>query len=225
MDLPGVLEVFTTEASALGRAVAGFADGQWDRRTRCAPWSVRELLGHVCVGLGWVPGMIAQAAPERAEVSAAGYYRPDHRFDTSANAVRIALGRERLAGLEPGALPAAFASVWQEVASRCSREPDDRVVRTRHGDAMLLADFLRTRVVELALHGLDLADAAECEPWLTAPATDVVLGLLFGDEMDRVDEAGLTKESMLRAATGRAKPGVAEADRLENLGIRRLALG
>jgi hypothetical protein len=31
------------------------------------------------------------------------------------------------------------------------------VVLTRHGDRMLLTEFLRTRVLELAVHGLDLA--------------------------------------------------------------------
>jgi len=30
-------------------------------------------------------------------------------------------------------------------------------VLTRHGDVMLLTEFMRTRVLELAVHGLDLA--------------------------------------------------------------------
>lgn len=51
----------------------------------------------------------------------------------------------------------------------CQREPDERVVKTRHGDAMLLSDFLSTRVLELAVHGLDVADAVGAEPWLSAP--------------------------------------------------------
>ena len=226
MDLPGVLDVFAAEAAALGRAVAGVEDdAEWDRATRCAPWSARELLGHVCVVLGWVPGMLAEAAPGRAEISAAGYYRPDHRFDASANAARIALGRERLAGLDPSALPAAFASVWQDVARRCRREPDDRVVRTRHGDAMLLADFLRTRVVELAVHGLDLADALGHESWLTGPAADLVLELVVGADADRASGPGLSKELLLRGATGRALPTAAEADRPASPGLRRLTLG
>lgn len=225
MDLPGVLDVFDAEAAALGRAVAGVEDTEWDRGTRCAPWSVRELLGHVCVVLGWVPGMLAEPAPERAEIDAAGYYRPDHRFDASTNAARIALGRERLAGLDPGALPAAFASVWQDVVRCCRREPGDRVVRTRHGDAMLLADFLRTRVVELAVHGLDLADALGRESWLTGPAADLVLALLLGADAERAAGLGWSRALLLRGATGRAVLSAAEADRLAGLGLRRLTLG
>jgi hypothetical protein len=45
---------------------------------------------------------------------------------------------------------------------------------------MLLTGFLLTRVVEVAVHGLDLTDAVEREPWLTRPAADLVLGLLVG---------------------------------------------
>ena len=52
----------------------------------------------------------------------------------------------------------------------CRHERAGRIVQTRHGDAMLLTDFLTTRVVELAVHGLDVADVLEQQPWLTAPA-------------------------------------------------------
>ncbi|MFI8504487.1 hypothetical protein ACIGFK_39190 [Streptomyces sp. NPDC085524] len=44
------------------------------------------------------------------------------------------------------------------------KESERRVVRTRHGDAMLLADFMLTRVFEVAVHGSDLADALGREP-------------------------------------------------------------
>ena len=52
-------------------------------------------------------------------------------------------------------------------------------MQTRHGDPMLLAEFLRTRVLELAVHGLDLAAALDREPWMTAPAAGVTEDLLL----------------------------------------------
>jgi hypothetical protein len=56
-----------------------------------------------------------------------------------------------------------FAATWQRVDQLCRAEPEDRVVRAGHGDAMLLSQFLVTRVVEVAVHGLDLAEALEHE--------------------------------------------------------------
>ncbi len=47
-------------------------------------------------------------------------------------------------------------------------------MRTRHGDTMLVTEFMRTRVLELAVHGLDLAASAGQAPWLTGAAAGVV---------------------------------------------------
>ena len=179
----------------------------------------------MCVVLGWVPGMLAAEAPERAEISAAAYYRPDHRFDAATNATRIDLGRKRVDDVPVGSLAAEFANVWRGVEARCRREPADRVVRTRHGDAMSLTGFLLTRVVEVAVHGLDLADAVAREPWLTRPAADLVLGLLIGDGAARADGLGWSRARFLRKATGREPLSAEESEQLTGLGIQWLALG
>ena len=225
MDLVQVSDAFAAECAALGRGLGEIAEVDWDRPTRCDPWSVRELLGHVCVVLGWVPGMLAAETPEQAEISAAEYYRPDHRFNAATNANRIDLGRKRVHDVPVGSLAAEFADVWRDVEARCRREPADRVVRTRHGDAMLLTGFLLTRVVEVAVHGLDLADAVEREPWLTRPAADLVLGLLIGDGAARADGLGWSRARLLRKATGREPLSAEESDQLNELGIQWLALG
>jgi hypothetical protein len=54
------------------------------------------------------------------------------------------------------------------------------IVRTRWGDHMRFGDYLVTRVVEVAVHGLDLTDALSRPPVLTAAAADVVTRLLQG---------------------------------------------
>jgi hypothetical protein len=69
-------------------------------------------------------------------------------------------------------------------------------VRTRHGDVMLLTEFMRTRVLELAVHGLDLATGLGRDPWLTG--------------------AG---------AAGRSPLTAAERQVVESTGVRWLALG
>ncbi|MFI2780192.1 maleylpyruvate isomerase N-terminal domain-containing protein [Streptomyces sp. ALB3] len=36
--------------------------------TRCAPWTVGDLLGHVCVVIHWLPGMLEASAPGEAGI-------------------------------------------------------------------------------------------------------------------------------------------------------------
>lgn len=226
MDGVQVLTAFRAEAEALGGGVAGVSRAGWDRPTRCEPWSVRELLGHACVVLGWLPGMLTGVPPERGEVSAAEYYRPDGRFTSASNAARVDLARERAHRHASGAaLAAEFDRLWREVDLRCREEPGGRVVRTRHGDAMLLTDFMVTRVVELAVHGLDLADALGEDPWLTPAAGDVVLRLLVGPRVESVDQLGWGRDHFLRKATGRTPLTAEDSSRLARLGVHWLALG
>ncbi|MGW4895651.1 maleylpyruvate isomerase N-terminal domain-containing protein [Kitasatospora sp. NPDC004240] len=227
MDQGRVLEAFRLEAGELARAVAGLSEAEWDLPTRCEPWRVRDLSAHVRVVIAWLPGMLAAPAPVRAEVSAVEYYRPDERFAPETNAARIALAQDHAADRAQGAgLAGDFAATWQQVHRLCRAEPDGRVVRTRHGDAMLLSEFLLTRVVELSVHGLDLADALGREPWLTPQAGDAVLELLLGpDHTAAVRSLGWDRPGFLRRATGREPLDAVDAARVEDLGIRWLALG
>ncbi|MFG3001640.1 hypothetical protein [Streptomyces sp. NPDC048340] len=75
-----------------------------------------------------------------------------------------------------------------------------------------MSQFLLTRVVEVAVHGLDLADALGREPWLTAAAGDAVVELLVGSEqMAAAGQLGWSRPYFLRRATGREPLQDAEA--------------
>jgi uncharacterized protein (TIGR03083 family) len=204
-----ILDVLVSEADALA---AGLPPDRWAAPTRCAPWNVAELLAHVRVAVGRVTAALAEPAPASATVSAVDYYRPDARFSPAANADRVATARSQAA---PGGLPAFRATVASVVAA-CAAQPPGRVVRTRHGDPMLLDDFLVTRVVEVAVHGFDLADAVAVPSWLTPAAAGMLQDLLLGPGRRAPDPV-----HYLRVATGRADdPGL-----LDRLPARKLALG
>ena len=206
---------------------AGSSADRWSLPTACTPWTVRELLGHIAVTVSWLPGMLAEQAPSHATVDAAQYYRPDPRFSPETNNRRIELAREYSAQAESGAgAPARFEQEWRRVAELCAAEPEDRVVRTRHGDPMLLNDFLVTRVVEVGVHGMDLAAALGSDPWLTHEAADVLTTLLAGDDA----AAQLTALSwepafFIAKVTGRIPMTEQDRTRLDRIGIRWLALG
>ncbi len=227
--MPGeeILDAFRCEAKRLAAATARLTEPDWDRVTRCEPWRVRDLLAHVTIATGRLSAMLAAPAPAKAEVDAAGYYRPDARFAQATNAARVDMASEQAARFPDGLdLAEQFAAVWQSTYEACRAEPADRVVRTRHGDAMLLTDFLLTRVVELAVHGLDLSDALQREPWLTEQAGAVVTRLLLGrDAPTELASLGWDRAEFLRKATGRAPLDETETARVERLGIRWLTLG
>ncbi|MGW2491506.1 maleylpyruvate isomerase N-terminal domain-containing protein [Streptomyces sp. NPDC001606] len=222
-----IVEAFRRECAALGDAVAGLSEAEWNLPTRCAPWTVRDLLGHVCVVIDWLPAMLDAPEPGEAEISAAEYYRPDDRFSPQTNGKRIALAQHRAARPADGAAFAEeFTATWRRVDRLCQGQPEDRTVRTRHGDAMLLSEFLLTRVVEVAVHGLDLADALGREAWLTPGAGDAVAELLLGAEhAPAADKLQWSRSRFLRKATGREPLTEAEAAQVARLGIRWLALG
>ncbi|MBR7833340.1 maleylpyruvate isomerase N-terminal domain-containing protein [Actinospica durhamensis] len=225
-----ILGAFSTEAERLTAELdrsAGSSAERWSLPTACTPWTVRELLGHIAVTVTWLPGMLAEQAPAHATVGAAEYYRPDPRFSPETNNRRIELAREYSAQAESGAgVLALFAQQWRRVADLCAAEPQDRVVRTRHGDPMLLDDFLVTRVVEVGVHGMDLAAALGSDPWLTHEAADVITTLLAGEDA-AAQLAALAWEPafFIAKVTGRIPMTEQDRTQLERIGIRWLALG
>lgn len=222
-----VMTAFSTEAERLSAEMLGLGDEAWSRPTVCEPWTVRELLGHVTVVIGWLPGMLEGDTPAQATVSAVGYYRRDSRFSPETNSRRIDLAGERAARVvDAKDLAGEFDDAWRTAARLCAREPDDRVVRTRHDDPMLLTDFLVTRAVEVAVHGLDLAAAAGRRPWLSESAGHLLAQLLLGPRgLNGVDALGWDQVTFLRKATGREPLTDAETAEVERAGIHWLSLG
>jgi hypothetical protein len=91
---------------------------------------------------------------------------------------------------------------------------------------MLLAEFLRTRVLELAVHGLDLAAALDRPPWMTAPAAEVTEGLLLpaGTAARLRAETGWDQAAAIAGLTGRRPLTPAESELVACAGVGWLAL-
>ncbi|WP_319461875.1 maleylpyruvate isomerase N-terminal domain-containing protein [Micromonospora sp. RTP1Z1] len=219
-----VRAAFRDECARLAEILRGLAEADLDRPTPCPPWTTRDLVAHVRTGAGRLVDMLAAPAPDRAEVDAAGYFGAA-KFTPEVDGARIDSAR-REARERPGVpeVAADFAQAWRATDEAVAAQPPGRLVRTRHGDAMTLTEFLRTRVVEVGVHGLDLAEALDRRPWLTPTAAAVVVDLLTGGRPvpDGLDWDPLT---VIRKATGRA--GLTDRERalVEEAGFRWLAFG
>ncbi|MET8091384.1 maleylpyruvate isomerase N-terminal domain-containing protein [Micromonospora sp. NPDC005220] len=218
-----VRAAFSAECARFTEILAELTHDDLSRPTDCPPWNVRDLIGHVRTGVGRLTDMLAAPAPPHAEVDAAGYFGTA-KFTAEVDADRIADGQRDALRVDRAALATEFDRAWRATEAAVAAAPPDRVVRTRHGDAMRLGEFLRTRVVEVGVHGLDLAAALGRPPWLTPPAAVVIAELLTGG---RPTPAGLSWDrlTLIRKATGRAVLTVPERAAIDAAGFRWLAFG
>lgn len=226
------VDAFRAESAALAGVAAGLADADLRRPSPCPPWTLGALLGHVIVAAGRIDQAIAAAGDFAATgplVSAAGYYRPDHRFSAGTNADRIDLAAALAERLGSAAAISAelAAAAGRSLALLTSVRPDLEV-RTRHGDRMLLTDFAVTRVVELGVHGLDAAIALGRRPWLTDPAANVLEELMLPDPALAGELRALLhcdRSGLIARLTGRAPMSAEDQSALDRLGVTPLVLG
>jgi uncharacterized protein (TIGR03083 family) len=228
--VPGmIMGAFDAESRRLSEIAAGTDDAAFARPSPCLPWTAGELLYHVQMTMERLGVMLAAPEPAgSALVTAPGYYRADRRFSAAVNADRIG-SAQRGAAAVPGAAARArdFSLARERIWSLLQSVPPERVVRTRHGDRMLLTEFLRTRVLELAVHGLDLAVALDRRPWMTVAAAEVTEELLLASSAAARlrAAAGWDRVTLIAKLTGRVPAAAAETRLIDSLGIQRLALG
>ncbi|WP_199044235.1 maleylpyruvate isomerase family mycothiol-dependent enzyme [Glycomyces salinus] len=217
------LVALRAESARLGAVMAGLDDRDWARPTRCAPWDAAALAAHVTIALDRLGPMLAASPPPEATVDAAGYYTRDRRFSPEVDAARVDQAAEAARAGGP-AVADRFARTWQATVEACAQAGPDRLVTTRHGDPMTLADFTLTRVVEVAVHGIDLADATGRPRWTTVPAAAAVAGFLLGGP-GRLEALGWDPVVAIAKAAGRDEATGAERERLAAVGAAPLAFG
>ncbi len=217
------------EAAALANVAACLSEADLARPTRCPPWTVADLLAHVIIAvnrLGQALETPHDGPASDGMVTAAGYYRPGQRFSTVVNDDRIAAAQALAARLRTAAAIAAeLDRSWRHGCQLLEQAPAERIVSTRHGDRMLLTEFATTRVVELGLHGLDVAAGLGREPWLTPQAAEVLAELMLpaGTAARLCASLGVDKTGLIARLAGRAPLSAAEQDLLRD--VDRLSLG
>src|SRR5215472_11671617 len=118
MTARGAVEAFRCEAERLWAVTYGLTAADLRLPSPCLPWTVAGLVCHIVIAAGRVGQALAAARTGTAIpvslITAAGYYRPDHRFSPVVNADRISAATALAQRLgSPGAICAELASTCQ----------------------------------------------------------------------------------------------------------------
>jgi uncharacterized protein (TIGR03083 family) len=151
---------FETAARSFLDLVARVRPDQWDR-SALGTWDVRSLVGHTSrVILVVEQYLLAPAPAEATTPDAEGYYLELFTDLTDHDAIRrrgIGAGQD----IGPHS-PAEFAASLERALSLVVESGPDRIVATGP-IAVRLDEYLRTRVLELVIHCMDIARATGLE--------------------------------------------------------------
>jgi uncharacterized protein (TIGR03083 family) len=152
-----VIDEYCDAARAFSELVGCIQPAEWTNPA-LGEWSVRDLVGHAArsITLVGVYGSPEVFAGDPAEMlTAAGYYQVAMRSIGDPGAVAQ---RGRDAGAALGDNPAALIKTWVHDAEVLLHGGQLQFVASPVGP-MQVDDYLQTRIVELVIHGDDLAIA------------------------------------------------------------------
>jgi hypothetical protein len=130
-------------------------------------WDLRALVGHTSRSLVTVETYLDSPADRVDVPTAADYYLAIAGISGADDAAVVERGRR--AGDALGDDPATFVG---DLAARVGEKLtayDDGYLLTTIAGGMRLDEYLRTRIFELVVHGLDIADATGVDPAFDEP--------------------------------------------------------
>ena len=200
-----ILLTLRAEASALAVNVQHLSTAQLAAGTRCEPWDVLTTLAHVVKGLDRAVAMVRNPVVGAVDPDRLIYYRSSLRSDPERDRTRQAAAIETAGRFSDGGQIAemllAHAEVLGETAAQIGLSS---AVATHWGPVMRLDDYLRTRVVELCVHGMDVSDALNVPSWTTPEAASEVADMireLVGAPLP--DSLDWSEADVVRVGTGR----------------------
>ena len=171
--MPSVKSAFSEAVQQLVEVVGRIPSESWEK-PGLGEWTVRELLSHV---VGAVEAPVASAGQARAiDLDGAAEYYISAMASPSIHqevAERARQGVERL-GDDPAS---ALRTVADRALAAIEEFADDEPMSTSFGTVRLV-DYLPTRILEVVVHTLDIADAAGVSVEPPPDALSVSLALL-----------------------------------------------
>jgi len=198
------IKALAQETLALSAVLDELTPADLTRPSNCPPWNVQELIVHTADSIA-IRSPLPTAEPPSTLSSAADYYRRPER-DTPEYRQRNVDQTQQLARtVLDGASPAQwFSQISRDTLAQLRNDDPNRPVMIRGRNAMRLADWVTTRVISVAAHGLDVAITFGRQPWTTSTALTVIRPV-FVDLLGAEPPAALQWDDhrFLATATGR----------------------
>jgi hypothetical protein len=156
--------------------------------------TVGTLAGHLARSVLQVEWYLDDAQPDPPSIDAPQYYADLEGTRDPASALNVGV-RERSEQTAAGGHQVLVGDVQAclgRLQQRIPQEPDQRRVSAL-GRSITLAEYLRTRCVELAVHSEDLALSLEVPPPPVDEAAEVAVQLLVGAAVRRHGAAAVLR--------------------------------
>jgi uncharacterized protein (TIGR03083 family) len=200
-----VVDALGAECDAFCAALDDVRAADWSVVTNCPPWTVKELVAHVYGSTMLDPSRMRTPADDAPVVATADYYRRPER-DTAQYRQDNVDHWQRFAARFVSGSDVASACVrdWPPMIDRLRVEDRSRLIAMFGGMAMTVDDYLVTRVIGVAAHGVDLAITLDRPRWTTSAALRVVrpaFVALLGEEPPA--SLAWSDQDLLETGTGR----------------------
>lgn len=163
-------------------------EAAWDGPSALREMSVRALAGHLSRATTSVDRYLDRPEPDDPPIRAGTYFAtavPDDDIFSEVNTSVRDTG-EQEAGAGHAALVVRLDEAILRLEARLAAEPPERKVRVFQDLVLVLDEYLRTRIVELAVHIDDLAVSAGIEtPPLPEPATEIAMNTMLEVALER----------------------------------------
>jgi hypothetical protein len=196
-------ETLKVECDAVASVASRLGEHEFGTQTACAPWDIKALPAHMWRDLFRIPKALEGPEPLTANVDAIGYWTA---YDPRGDAPSIAThAMETAAEYDTGAqVLAAFQELVVECYSLASQCGPERRIELWWGPHMRLDEFLKTRILEIVVHCVDLTDALQERPVATTHGLVVTVTILDGLLAEkRPTELAWSDIDFIRKGTGR----------------------
>lgn len=166
------------ECERVAEVALSLEDEAFALPTRCPPWTVKVLIAHVYRDIDRILAYRDEPTAAEPDTTAVTYWRSYDPIEEgpaiTARSVEVADGFSSGPELARG-----FDAHRRDAVAAAREMPPDRLFGA-YGLTLRFDEYLGTRILEVAVHGLDLAHALGREPWITDDGTAVVRDILVG---------------------------------------------
>ena len=197
----GVVDALAREVGTVGQLLHVLKPKQWELPTRCAPLTVRELTAHMIRGAVRIEEMVdAGPVDSEPEKDAITYFQ----FDSTDEGPLIVKRAQEAAASFPADLARAWDFEWTKALQRARTHlADDPVLPNVYG-LIRLSEYLKTRIVEVVIHHMDVDDALGKKPHPDARALEITGEVLRGLLGTNLRPLGVDDVRFALIGTGRA---------------------